>query len=78
MRDFNATDAGLVERAGDLPDLIQRIAVADGMHAIAQCGVLNVNLAVWIHIHDQAAFLSCTRRSAVASAAEVMMSRLPA
>ena len=78
MGDFDAADAGLVERAGDLPDLVERIAVADGMHAVAQRGVLNVNLAVRVHIHDQAAFLSSTRRSAVASAAEVMMSRLPA
>jgi hypothetical protein len=55
--------------------------VADGVHAVAQGHVLDVELVVG-GIEGQAAVLWRARafaiRSAVASAAEVMMSRLPA
>jgi len=73
--DFDRIYLGRIEGAGDALDLLERILVADGMHAIAQRDVLNVNT----RLHATFSIVICdASRSAVASAADVMMSRLPA
>ena len=76
MRNLDGIDLRLVERTGDRPDVVKPILVADGMHAVAEGDVLDVELGLgWIEGH--AAILSAIF-SAVFIAAEVMMSRLPA
>src|SRR3546814_14832962 len=65
----------------DLANMIDAVLMADRMHAVAQRHVLNVEFGYgWVERHHAASF--CNRRaaifSAVASAAEVIMSRLPA
>ncbi len=65
--DLDGVDPGRVERGGDPGDLAGGVAVGDGVHAVAQGHVLDVEA-----VHR------VTIRSAVRSAAEVMMSRFPA
>ena len=77
MGDLDRVHPGRVQRGGDLGDLRQAVLVAYRVHSVAQRDVTDVErlghldaptlLVEWAAI-----------RSAVASAAEVMMSRLPA
>ena len=83
MRDFDCVDAGIIQRLGDAADMVEAVHVADGMHAIAQRHVLNVQLVGGrIELaHYAVSSLRAAMRSAssspVALAAAVMMSRLP-
>ena len=80
VRDFDRVDAGLVERARDLARLLDRVLVADGVAAVAERHVGDVELLVHASFLDAAtaAVMRAAMRSAVHSAALVMMSRLPA
>ncbi|MCY1516103.1 hypothetical protein D9M68_507160 [compost metagenome] len=74
--DFDGVHPCLVQGAGDGAHVIQLVLVADGVAAIAQGHVGDVEL---LAVHAASPwFIACAIRSAVASAAEVMMSRLPA
>src|SRR5690554_1653923 len=80
MRYFNSIDLCHVERARNILDMLQPILMADSVHPIAQCYVLDIEL-LCCRIEGHAATPSCIRlamRSAILSAAEVMMSRFPA
>ena len=79
--DFDGIDLGLVERASDLHGLLDAVLVANGVRAVAQGDVGDVELLVRIEGHacsPQADRMRAAMRSAVVLAAEVMMSRLPA
>ncbi len=81
MGHLDGIDARQVQRAGNGLDLRQRILVANGMAAIAQGHVGDIELLARVACHGaspQPWFIAWAMRSAVASAAEVMMSRLPA
>ncbi|MCY1338203.1 hypothetical protein D9M69_240540 [compost metagenome] len=83
MRDLDRIHTGCVERGGNAAHVIQAVLVADGVAAVAQSDIRDIKLLVQIHVclllHGQAAArLVSARRSAQASAALVMMSRLPA
>ena len=82
MRNFDCVNAGLIKRAGDFPDIIYSVKVTDGMHAIAQGHVLYIDFVLCRILdqpsHNAASLLFFTMRSAMASPADVMMSRLPA
>lgn len=68
---------GVIERAGDRRGLVEAVLVTDGVHTVPQGDVADVQLA--IHADAPAVLLVCRAiRSAVALAAAVMMSRLPA
>ncbi len=69
VRNFDRIDTGRVESSRDRGDLLNGVLVADRMHAVAQGDVADVD--VLGHV-DAAAF--SMKRSAVALAAEVMMS----
>ena len=79
VRDFDRIHARAIERSRDSRDVGKRILMTDGVHAIAQRDVLNVERAV---LHAIAPPLTTdpavASRSPVRSAADVMMSRLPA
>ena len=79
--DFDRVHAGGIERRSDLTRLLGAVLVANGMAAIAQGYVGNIEFLAGIECHGvcpQPWMIACAMRSAVASAAEVMMSRLPA
>ena len=81
MRDLDRVHLGPVERAGDRLHLFDGVLVADCVHAVAQGNVLDVELGrgrVEDHAPSPCAAMRCAIFSAVLSAAEVMMSRLPA
>ena len=80
VADLDRVDAGAIERAGDLAHRLQMVLVTDRMHAVAQRDVLDVKLRLVLAGHHAASFCNwrAAQRSAVVSAAEVMMSRLPA
>ena len=54
MRDFDGIDPGGIERCGDGADMIEAIHVADGVHAIAQRDILNVELGCQRIVHRRA------------------------
>ncbi len=72
MGDFDCVDSGRIERPADVPNVVESVLMADGVHAIAQRHVLNVEIGV---VHAGTPVAIC---SAVLIAADVMMSRLPA
>ncbi|MNH25669.1 hypothetical protein D3C79_856840 [compost metagenome] len=74
MGDFDGVDLGAIQRRGDGTHVIQRILMTDGVHAVPQGYVTDIEL---LAVHTDAP-IACAMRSAVASAAEVIMSRLPA
>ena len=88
MADLDGVDAGAIERRGDAPDVADGILVADGVHAVAERDVLDVQTAACPaeavrlqaigSCHHLAARGARPSRSPVRSAADVMMSRLPA
>ena len=74
MRDLDRVDPRRVERGGDGTHLVQAVLVTHGMAAVAQGHVGDIE---FLAVHAEAP-IARAMRSAVASAAEVMMSRLPA
>lgn len=74
VRDLDGPNAGRVEGAGDGAGLFDGVAVPDGVHPVPQGDVLDVQGG---HLAASVMWWAA-RRSAVRSAAEVMMSRLPA
>ena len=84
MRHLDRIDLGAVERAGDGTDVVEAVLVPDRVHAVAQRHVLDVELLrhrIEAHGPTLSANIGAARaaiRSAVRSAALVMMSRLPA
>ena len=81
MGDFNRIDSSLIQRASDGLHLVQGVLVADCMHAVAQGDVRDIEFFARVESHcktPRARSIACAMRSAVANAAEVMMSRLPA
>ena len=76
VADLDSVDSGGVECARDLDDLVERVLVAQRVHSVAQSDVLNVEPSSVLH--DAPWKRRLARRSPVLSAAEVMMSRLPA
>ncbi|MDT4873851.1 hypothetical protein FQZ97_1091170 [compost metagenome] len=79
--DFDGVDTGLIQRAGDGLHVLQRVLVADRVAAVAQGDVGDIEFLAGVEGHGdspQALSIDWAMRSAVASAAEVMMSRLPA
>ena len=80
MSDLNGVNLGLIKRLGNRLDVIEAVLMADRVHSIAKRDVLDVELGC-LRIESHAATLPRIRSaifSAVLSAAEVMMSRLPA
>ena len=84
VRDLDAVDAGGVQCRGDRLDLRDAVLVANGMAAVTQGHIADVELPGRRHASSfrpramPPAMRRCAIRSAHASAAEVMMSRLPA
>src|SRR3546814_9604333 len=80
MRYLDSIDLGLIKGFRDLANMIETILMADRMHAVAQRHVLDIEFGSGGEAGHSAALRarSSTRRSAVLSAADVMMSRLPA
>ena len=83
MRDLDRVDPSLIERNRNRNRLLARVLVAYGVHAIAQCDIADVEAADRALRHrrtccEARASARSLSRSAVASAADVMMSRLPA
>src|SRR5690606_37030839 len=82
MRDLDGIHARLVQRPGNGAHVIQPVPVKNRMHPVPQCHILDVDLGLgWIEarLHVPNLRWRCrTICSAVASAADVMMSRLPA
>ena len=86
VRNFDRIHPGLVQRLGNRGDLRQRVLVAAWMHPVAQSHVRDVDLPGFVHdlprsvvrLQAASANLLTASCSAAASAAEVMMSRLPA
>ncbi len=77
--DFDRIHAGTIEGGRDPRDIAEGILMPDGVHAIAKRDVLDVKFAVSHAIAPPVtADPAVARRSPVRSAAEVMMSRLPA
>ena len=75
MGDLDRGDPGGVEGGGDGAGLVDGVPVPDGVHAVPQGHVLDVERG---H-RDATSWGRCAAmRSAVRRAAEVMMSRLPA
>ncbi|MCY1358997.1 hypothetical protein D9M69_455480 [compost metagenome] len=70
--DLDAVHLGLVQRTGDGAGVVEAVLVADRVAAVAQGHVGDIEL------FHAGAPIDWAMRSAVASAAEVMMSRLPA
>ena len=77
VADLDGIDAGPIERGRDALDVCDGIPVPDGMHTVAQRDVLDVK-AGRIHAITGRRARAAARRSPVRSAADVMMSRLPA
>jgi hypothetical protein len=75
MRNLDGVHPCIVQRAGNGAHMVERISMADRMHAVAQRHVLNVELAG--RLHAATCHFSAIA-SAVRSAADVMMSRFPA
>ena len=71
MGDLDCVDAGGIEGPTDLAYVLDAVAMPDGVHAVAERDVLDVELGG----HTAILEAIC---SAVLSAALVMMSRLPA
>ncbi|MNL79965.1 hypothetical protein D3C87_2066920 [compost metagenome] len=76
MGDLDGVDLGAIQGASDGLDMVEAILVADGVHPVPQGHVLYIELGRG-GIEGHVAILSAIF-SAVLSAAEVMMSRLPA
>ena len=83
--DLDRVDPGLIQGLGDLPGLLHAVLVTNGVAAVAQGHVGDVDFLGWRHgvSSPQAATASvASMRSAICSAvrrpALVMMSRLPA
>ncbi|MOA18269.1 hypothetical protein D3C78_1385750 [compost metagenome] len=74
---FDGVDFRQIEGAGNRLNVIERVLVADRVHAVAQGDVGDIEFLA-VHGSSPQARIDCAMRSAVASAAEVMMSRLPA
>src|SRR6516164_5024226 len=68
--DFDSCDPGHVEGGGDPAQLVDRQPVTDGVHPVAKCDVLDVELR-----HGTRSSIRAERLSPTRSAAEVMMSR---
>ena len=79
MRHFNCVHARIIQCLGNRHDMIEPIHVADGVHAIAQRNILNIELIASfdVELAAHAAILRAARSSPVALAAAVIMSRLP-
>src|SRR5690606_14658524 len=73
VRHLDGGYTGLVEGPHDPAHRRGRDLMPDGVHAVAECDVLNVDRG-----HRATAFSRPAMRSATRIAAEVMMSRLPA
>jgi hypothetical protein len=82
MRHLDGVDTGGVEGEADRLEIVNGILVADGVHAIAQRHVLEVEPLGGPEVgsvgHTATPCRVCASRSPARSAAEVMMSRLPA
>src|SRR3546814_4061667 len=76
MRDLERIDLRLIERPGDRLNMIEAVLVANRVHPVAQRHILDIEFGR-SGVEAHAAILSAIF-SAVRSAAEVMMSRLPA
>ncbi len=78
---FDGVDLGQVQGAGDVLHVLDRVLVANRVAAVAQGDVGDIKFLAGVEGHGdspQALSIDWAMRSAVASAAEVMMSRLPA
>ena len=78
VRDFDRVHTGLIKGPSDLGRLLDGVLVTDGMHAVPQGDVLNVEFRFVVHAGAPCDTSRSESRSPVARAAEVMMSRLPA
>ena len=78
MGHFDGVDPGLIQRAGDLLHLRQGILVTNSVHTIAQRHVRDIKFFTVHAVAPAALFIAPAICSAVASAAEVIISRLPA
>jgi hypothetical protein len=75
--DLDGVHSGGIDGRGDRAHLVGVHPVPDGVHAVAQGHVLDVELGN-AHCRASTRWSASTSSSAVRSAAEVMMSRLPA
>src|SRR5688500_5670520 len=75
VADFNRVHACAIERRGNPPHIAHGILMANRVHAVAQSDVLDVQT---VHTITCRAAYDSASRSPVRSAADVMMSRLPA
>ena len=76
VADLDGIDTSAIERRGNAPHVGDGILVANGVHAVAERDVLDVEAAA--HAITGRAAEDAASRSPVRSAADVMMSRLPA
>ncbi len=68
---LDRVNTSIIECLRDLNDIFDGVAVTNGMHTVTQGDIADVNRSVSHHSPPRI-------RTAVASAADVMMSRLPA
>src|SRR5437879_6513159 len=85
VRDFDRVDTRTIEGQGDVHRLLARVLMPNGVHPVAQGDVTYVEARVGHRSSFASApeatappSIRCLIRSAVVTAAEVMMSRLPA
>lgn len=79
MRHLDGIHPGFVQGGRDLAHMVHRVSVADRMHAVAQRHILDIEPVMRGIEHHATRPMPCAAIfSAVASAADVMMSRLPA
>ena len=79
VRHFDGIHARIVESLGNRADMVDPVHVLDGVHAVTQGHVLNVDLVAGFNVKcaGHAAILLAASNSPVALAAAVIMSRLP-
>ena len=82
MRHFDCVDAGVVKGDANCLEIPHRVLVTNGVHTVAKRHVLQIEssgrLKVGSEAHRVTLWTVCASLSAVRSAAEVIMSRLPA
>src|ERR1700722_1486536 len=78
VRDLDRVDSGGVQRGDDSPHPLGGDPVPEGVHAIAQGHVLDEQVLAAGHAETTCSFVRAAICSATCTAAEVMMSRLPA
>jgi mannose/fructose/N-acetylgalactosamine-specific phosphotransferase system component IIC len=75
---FNRIDARAIQRLGNLAHIVERVLMTNRVHPVAQGHVRDIEFFTVHAASPAASFIAWAIFSAVASAAEVIISRLPA